>query len=124
MKKTVRVLALALWLPTVMALAQTPAPGSAPESAAKPPSKHEEQALKWFHQLDVNHDGCVTKAEAAPLFLFKPSLRQWFDDADTNHDGCLTEDEVRAKSAKDRAAKAARKAKEAAAKAAAEKAAQ
>lgn len=122
MKHLPWILATALFLAAPLSqaadtTADTPASGTENAASQAAPSKHEIQALKWFHQLDSNGDGCVTKSEAAPVFLIKPSLRKWFDETDTNHDGCLTEEEVRVRAAKDKAKREARRAREAAEKA-------
>ena len=50
----------------------------------------------FFHRLDKNGDGLVTKSE------YKQYTNRWFADADTNHDGKLTVDEVKAKFRKDK----------------------
>lgn len=41
-----------------------------------------------FEQADKNHDGKVTKAEAAE------AAKERFDKIDTNHDGVITRDEL------------------------------
>ncbi|HMN20261.1 MAG TPA: EF-hand domain-containing protein [Ottowia sp.] len=91
------------------------APTSRPTPApAKQASPGEQQALKWFHMLDTDGDGRISRREARLGFRIRPSLRQLFDDADRNGDGYLTEDEIRAAADRRRAERQRRRAAEAA----------
>lgn len=97
----------------------TPAPATASaDTARSTPSKGERQALEWFHMLDTDGDGRISRGEARIGFVIKPSLRQLFEDADSNGDGYLTQDEIRAAADRRRAERKRRR--EAEARAAAE----
>jgi Ca2+-binding EF-hand superfamily protein len=45
-----------------------------------------------FKQLDINHDGLISRQEAAP----SPFLAKHFDAIDTNHDGQISRAEMKA----------------------------
>ncbi|MBS0456964.1 MAG: EF-hand domain-containing protein [Proteobacteria bacterium] len=78
-------IALAVALPSGAAVAQ--GAGKAPTTAAgKAP------AFFWIGDLDVNHDGKISRQEAAAM----PEIAKSFDAIDTNHDGFITMSEVKA----------------------------
>lgn len=74
--------------------AQTPAtpprtnpPMTAPAGAMDPPPASKANAA--FSRADVNHDGKLTRDEAAAI----PGLAQRFDEIDAGHKGYITRDE-------------------------------
>ena len=112
---------------TTASTASPPAPKAAPKtapktasdapykSAAKQPSKNEEQALKWFSMLDADGDGRISWKEAQVGIRLRPSLADEFKRADLNGDGYLTQDEIRKVADRRRAEREARRARERAA---------
>ena len=105
---------------TTASTASPPAPKAAPKtasnaspkSAAKQPSKNEEQALKWFSMLDADGDGRISWKEAQVGIRLRPSLADEFKRADLNGDGYLTQDEIRKVADRRRAEREARRARE------------
>ena len=96
--------AAAFLLMAVPALAQ-PAPAPAPAAPQGPPPLHraevEQQLRDQFTRLDANHDGTLTREEAAA----DTGQRRggpggpggdFFDRLDTNHDGVLSREEFAA----------------------------
>jgi hypothetical protein len=53
---------------------------------------HAKSGSKSWQDLDADHDGNLSRSEAAG----NPDLARVFDKADANHDGVLTPDEYRA----------------------------
>jgi hypothetical protein len=65
----------------------------APATPANPMGSTDDSAKKIsWSDLDADHDGKLSKTEAAPV----DSLSQAFDTADTDKDGALTADEYKA----------------------------
>lgn len=76
--------ALAASVPAGAVFAQAAkAPAAAPGKAP---------ALFWIGDLDVNHDGKISRQEAAAV----PEIAKNFDAIDANHDGFITMSEVKA----------------------------
>jgi len=71
--------------PGSAAVPPTGAPGSAAVPATGAPSG------RRFQHLDVDHDGRLSRSEAAKSNY----LSKHFDEVDTNHDGYITPDEKR-----------------------------
>ncbi|MBS0317167.1 MAG: EF-hand domain-containing protein [Proteobacteria bacterium] len=69
--------------------AQPSAPMAAPAGAMDPPPASKKDAAASFERADANHDGKLSRNEAAAI----PWLEQHFDEADANHDGSVTRDE-------------------------------
>lgn len=67
---------------------QVPATPATPATPADPAGP---KKISWS-DLDADHDGKLSKTEAAPV----DSLSQAFDTADTDKDGALTADEYKA----------------------------
>jgi hypothetical protein len=77
-------LTLAAITVAVGVLAQTP-----PPPPPEPPVKH---GAARFEQIDVNHDGLISREEAQA----EPALAKHFDEIDTDHDGTITREELKA----------------------------
>ncbi|WHZ09903.1 MAG: hypothetical protein OJF60_000342 [Burkholderiaceae bacterium] len=66
------------------------APMTAPAGAMDPPqATSRADADSAFKRADANHDGKLSREEAAAI----PTLAEHFDQADANHDGSITKDE-------------------------------
>ena len=109
-----RVLACALLatLPLAAPVAQAQVAATASPSSA--PSRREQQAVEWFHMLDDNKDGRISRAEAQPLFNVRPEAIEVFRRIDLDGDGYLTPAELRAEADRRRAERQARRQREAA----------
>lgn len=70
------------------ALAQSQQPTPAPAAASAAPDQRQQ---RW-DDLDANHDGSISKAEAAG----NAGLSQVFDQVDANADGAVSLDEYKA----------------------------
>lgn len=62
-------------------------------AGAQDPHRLELPPEEWraFAELDLNHDGVVTRDEARA----QPELARYFDDVDRNHDGVISYEEYR-----------------------------
>lgn len=74
---------------------------TAPEANNASPTRH---AHVNFEQADSNHDGKLSREEAAAM----PFVARHFDQIDSNHDGYVTHDELRQAWRARRAARAAK----------------
>ena len=94
-----------------LALAQTPAPETAPAESASGAAltKGEIKARRDFQLLDFNKDGKLSRSEVA---LF-PRLAAAFDTADTDKDGFVSFEEVEVFAVQYRAERAAKAAQQA-----------
>lgn len=70
----------------VAALAANPAEQSSGASPAQSAAAAPDQVPPMFKQLDSNHDGYITKAEAAR----SADVTARFDQLDANHDGKIS----------------------------------
>lgn len=66
--------------------AQPSAPMAAPAGAMDPPPASKKEADAAFDRADANHDGKLTRNEAAAI----PWLAEHFDEVDTTHQGFVT----------------------------------
>jgi Ca2+-binding EF-hand superfamily protein len=111
MRKSFLTGAAAALLSAVPALGQPPAPPPAGPGRAPPPLRRtdlEQQLREQFQRLDANHDGILTREEAAADQGQRPAGGpaapgarggpggDLFDRLDTNHDGVLSRDEFAA----------------------------
>ena len=82
---------LASFIPFAAALAVASAfvPAKAAQGAAPAPRA---PAMVWIGDLDANHDGKISRQEAAAM----PEIAKNFDAIDANHDGFITMSEVKA----------------------------
>jgi Ca2+-binding EF-hand superfamily protein len=81
--------ALLFGLVGTFAQAQQPSPGMGNEPAAAPAGK---AAKPSYDQFDTDHDGRISRQEAAA----SPTLSASFDQIDTNRDGYLSKQELSA----------------------------
>jgi hypothetical protein len=85
-RKTLVLAALATLAPVALLAAAPAATTTSPATGAP------HRGGDMFNRLDTNHDGAISKDEAAAgSYLVKS-----FDTIDTNHDGLITQDEMRA----------------------------
>lgn len=84
-RKSVLLAALVTLAPAVLLAAD---PGATTAPAGRP---HEGG---WFSRLDTNHDGAISKEEAAAGAQSR--VDRMFANLDTNHDGLITQEELRA----------------------------
>lgn len=91
------VMIIAAWaFGSAAAQAQTPATPprpnplmTAPAAAMDPPPASKADAAAAFNRADVNHDGKLTREEAAAI----PWLAEHFDEIDTGHKGFITREQ-------------------------------
>ena len=89
-KRLVAVVAIAAAF--VVAALEVTAQTSPNAGAGTPPAKSLDRGSIRFQHLDADHDGKLSRAEAAKSTF----LSKHFDEIDTNHDGFITPDEKRA----------------------------
>lgn len=87
-------LSILLAAPVLAQTASAPA-DEAPAAAASASQQHGHHGPSMkdrFNAADLNHDGRLTKDEAASI----PFVAKHFDQIDANHDGYVTLDEIKA----------------------------
>jgi Ca2+-binding EF-hand superfamily protein len=67
---------------------------AADPAATNPPAGRPHGEGRWFSQLDTNHDGAVSREEAAAAAQAR--VDKMFAKVDTNNDGLITQEELRA----------------------------
>jgi Ca2+-binding EF-hand superfamily protein len=69
-----------------------PQPSNSDGSTTAPGPQSGQRPKVRFEQADTDHDGRLTRSEAAAM----PFVAKHFDEIDTNHDGYISRDELRA----------------------------
>ncbi len=101
------------WLALPLATAVFASPAWAQRVTASPDAgKGEQEAVRWFNQLDRNSDGKLEREEVEWVFKLSAKVEREFKAADVNRDNVVTADEIRALAAKRRAEREARRAAE------------
>ena len=104
---------IARWLAPAVAAALLAAPAFAQRVTASPDAgKGEQEAVRWFNQLDRNGDGKLEREEVEWVFKLSPKVEREFNAADANRDNVVTATEIRSLAAKRRAEREARRATE------------
>jgi Ca2+-binding EF-hand superfamily protein len=62
--------------------------------ATQPPAGRPHDGGRWFGKLDTNHDGAISREEAAASSQAR--VDKMFATLDTNHDSLITQEEMRA----------------------------